>query len=138
MNRVDDRLEQRKALRRQADTSADYNTGIVCGSQVTLHSLRSRFIRTDEAEIALPSPIGHLLQRKRNTGAYWPRTRCSLIRYALGRQLALSRTLGGGYVRRRNFISQYSPVRYLAGNLAGAALLLGAPPSSGCRLRKCE
>ena len=70
MDRVDDRLEQRKALRRQADTSADYNTGIVCGSQVTLHRLHSRFIRTDEAEIALPSPIGHLLQRKRNTGAY--------------------------------------------------------------------
>lgn len=70
MDRVDDRLEKRKALRRQTDTSADYNTGIVCGSQVTLHRLPSRFIRTDEAEIALPSPVGHLLQRNRNAGAY--------------------------------------------------------------------
>ena len=69
MDRVDDRLKQRKARSRQPDTSADYNAGIVCGSQVTLHRLPSRFIRTDEAEIALPSPVCHLLQRKRNTGA---------------------------------------------------------------------
>jgi hypothetical protein len=30
MDCVDNRLEHRKTLRRQADTSADYNTVIVC------------------------------------------------------------------------------------------------------------
>jgi hypothetical protein len=53
MDRVHDRLEQRKALRRQTDTGA---TGIVCGSQVMLHRLPSRFIGTNEAQIAVPSP----------------------------------------------------------------------------------
>ena len=49
MDCVDNRLEYHKALRRQADTSADHNTGIVCGNQVTLHRLPSGFIRADEA-----------------------------------------------------------------------------------------
>jgi hypothetical protein len=35
MYRVHDYLEQREALRWQADTRPDYNTGIVCRSQVT-------------------------------------------------------------------------------------------------------
>src|SRR5262252_6468722 len=35
-----------------------------------LHRLPGRSIRTDVADIALPSPICHLSQRKRNTGAY--------------------------------------------------------------------
>ena len=61
MNRIDDRLEYRKTLRRQADTSADYNAVIVGGSQVTPDRLPSGFIRTDKAEIAAPSPICHLL-----------------------------------------------------------------------------
>ena len=54
MDRVDDRLKQRKALRRQADASANYNAGIVCGSQVALHRPPGRLIRTDEAEISRP------------------------------------------------------------------------------------
>jgi transposase len=72
MDRVYDRLELREALRGQADTSAYDDTGIFCGSQVTLHRLPGRFIRTDETEFALPSPVCHLLQRKRNTGASLP------------------------------------------------------------------
>jgi len=43
MDRVDNRLEHRKTLRRQADTSADYNTVIACRSQVTLHRPPSGF-----------------------------------------------------------------------------------------------
>ena len=70
MDCVDNRFEYLKVLRRQADTSADHNTGIVCGSQVTLHRLPSGFIRADEAQIALPSSVCHLLQRKGDTGPY--------------------------------------------------------------------
>jgi hypothetical protein len=44
--RVNNRLKDRKALRRQADTRADYNAGIVCGSQVAFHNLPSRPIAT--------------------------------------------------------------------------------------------
>jgi hypothetical protein len=64
------RLEHRKTLRRQADTSADYNTVMVCRSQVTLHRLPSGFIGADEAQIALPSSVRHLLQRKRDARPY--------------------------------------------------------------------
>jgi hypothetical protein len=53
VDRIDNRFEYLKALRRQADTRADHNTGIVSGSQVTLHRLPSGFIRADEAQIAL-------------------------------------------------------------------------------------
>ena len=70
MHRVDDRLEPRKVLRGQTDTSADYNTGVVCRSQVPLHRLHSRFVGADEAEIGLPSPLCHLVQCKRETGTY--------------------------------------------------------------------
>ena len=70
MDRVKNRLKYCKALRRQADTRADYNASIVCGSQVTLHRLASRSIRTNVADIALPSSVCHLLECKRNTGAY--------------------------------------------------------------------
>ena len=38
MHRVHDYLEQRKALRWQANTGPDYDTGIVCPSQVTFSS----------------------------------------------------------------------------------------------------
>jgi hypothetical protein len=55
MYRVHDYLEQRKALRWQANTGPDYDTGIVCPSQVTFYRLPSRFIGADEAEIGLPS-----------------------------------------------------------------------------------
>ena len=70
MDRINNRLKICKSLRRQADTRADYNTGIVCGSQVTFHRLLSRPIRTNITDIALPSSVCHLLERKRNTGAY--------------------------------------------------------------------
>jgi hypothetical protein len=70
MDRINNRLKIRKALKRQADTSADYNTGIVCGSQVTFHRLPSRSIRTNPADIALPSSVRHLLKGTRHTGAY--------------------------------------------------------------------
>ncbi len=70
MNRVNNRLKVCKALRRQADTSTDYNAVVACRSQVALHCLPGSSIRTDVADIALPSSVCHLLQRKRNTGAY--------------------------------------------------------------------
>jgi len=35
-----------------------------------LHRLPGNSIRTDVADIAIPSPVCHLSQRKRNTGAY--------------------------------------------------------------------
>jgi hypothetical protein len=67
---VHDYLEQRKALGWQADTSPDYNTGIVCRGQVTFYRLPSSFIGADEAEISLPSPVCHLLQPERKARAY--------------------------------------------------------------------
>jgi hypothetical protein len=70
MDRINNRLKICKALRRQADTSADYNTGIVCRSQVTFHRLSSRSIRPNPADIGLPSSSRHLLKCKRHTGAY--------------------------------------------------------------------
>ena len=69
MDRINNRLKDCKALRRQADTSANYNAGITSRGQVILHRLPGRSIRTDVANIALPSPVCHLSQRKRNTGA---------------------------------------------------------------------
>src|SRR6516165_12506933 len=53
MDGVDDSLEYLKTLRRQTDTSADHNTVIVSGSEVTLHRLPSGFIRSDVAHITL-------------------------------------------------------------------------------------
>jgi hypothetical protein len=55
VDRVDDRLEQRKALGRQADTSADYDAVAARRSQMTFHRLPGRFIRTDKANVGLPS-----------------------------------------------------------------------------------
>jgi hypothetical protein len=52
MDRVDNCLEYFKTLRRQTDTSADHNTVIVSGSQVTLYRLPSGFIRVNEAHIS--------------------------------------------------------------------------------------
>jgi hypothetical protein len=69
MHRVHDRLEQRKTLRWQADTSPDHDTGIMYRSQVTFYRLASPFIRTDEAQIGLPSPICHLLLPEREARA---------------------------------------------------------------------
>jgi hypothetical protein len=71
MDRVNNGLKVCEALRGQADASADYNTVIVCGSQVTFHRLFSRPIRTNVTDVALPSSVCHLLERKRNTGAYF-------------------------------------------------------------------
>ena len=45
VDRVDNRLEQHKALGRQADTSADYDAVEARGSQMTFHRLAGRFIR---------------------------------------------------------------------------------------------
>lgn len=61
MDRVNNRFKDLKALRRQGDTCADYNAGIVCPSQVTFYYLPSRPI--------LPSSVRHLLYYKRHTGA---------------------------------------------------------------------
>ena len=61
MDRIDDGLEYRKTLRRQADTGADYNAVIVGGSQVTLDRLPGGFIRVDKAHIGLPPFVSHLL-----------------------------------------------------------------------------
>src|SRR5262249_37256744 len=69
MDGVDNRLEEHKAFRRQADTSANDNAVVVCGGQLTFHRLHGHFIRTDEAQVTLPAPVFHLLQRKRNAGA---------------------------------------------------------------------
>ena len=55
MDRINNRFEHCKALRRQADTSANYNAGIISRGQVILHRLPGRSIRTDVANIALPS-----------------------------------------------------------------------------------
>src|SRR5262249_1697996 len=71
MDGVDNRLEEHKAFRRQANTSANDNAVVVCGSQLTFHRLHRRFIRTDEAQVTLPAPVRNLLQRKRNAGAYF-------------------------------------------------------------------
>jgi hypothetical protein len=70
VDRVDNSLEHLKASRRQTDTSADHNTVIVSGSQVTLHRLPSGFIRSDVAHIAFPPSVCHLLGRKRDTGLH--------------------------------------------------------------------
>ena len=70
MDRVNNRFKDCKALRGQADTGANYNASIISRGQVMLHRLPGRSIRTDVADIALPSPVCHLSQRKRNTGAY--------------------------------------------------------------------
>jgi hypothetical protein len=70
VDRVDDGLEQRKAPGRQADTSADYDAVAARGSQMTFHRLPGSFIRTDKANVGLPSSVCHLLQRSRDTGAY--------------------------------------------------------------------
>ena len=70
MDGVDDRLEEHKAFRGQADTSANYNAVIVCGGQLTFHRLHRHFIRTDEVQVTPPGPVCHLLQRKRNAVAY--------------------------------------------------------------------
>ncbi len=70
MDRVNDRLKVCEALRKQADTSADYNAVVVCRSQVALHRLPGCSIRADVADIALPSSVCHLFQRKYNTSAY--------------------------------------------------------------------
>ena len=70
MDRINNCFEHCKALRRQADTSANYNAGIISRGQVMLHRLPGHSIRADVADIALPSPVCHLSQRKRNTGAY--------------------------------------------------------------------
>jgi len=66
MDCVNNRFKDCKALRRQADARADYNAGIVCRSQVTLYRLPSRSIRTNVSDIALPSPVRHLLECKHN------------------------------------------------------------------------
>jgi hypothetical protein len=70
MYRVHDYLEQRKASRWPADTGPDYDTSIVRRSKVTFNRPPSGFIGADEAEIGLPSPVSHLLQRKRKARAY--------------------------------------------------------------------
>ena len=57
MDRVDDSLEQRKALGRQADTGTDHNARVVCASQMALHDRPSCFIRTDEADGRLPTRV---------------------------------------------------------------------------------
>src|SRR5215470_19557428 len=62
MDRVNNRFKDRKAL--QADTGANYNAGIISRGQVMLYRLPGRSIRTDVADIALPSPVCHLSQRK--------------------------------------------------------------------------
>ena len=60
MDRVNNRFKYCKVLWRQADTSANYNAGIISRGQVKLHRLPGRSIRTDVADIALPSPVCHL------------------------------------------------------------------------------
>src|ERR1700676_3262650 len=70
VDHVVDRLEQYKAMGRQADTSAAYDAVEVRRSQMAFHRLPGRFIRTDEASVGLPSLVCHLLQRSRDTGAY--------------------------------------------------------------------
>jgi hypothetical protein len=67
---VDDHLKQRKTLSRQAHASAYYNAIVARGAQVTLYRMPCRFIGTDKADIALPSPVCHLFQRKSNTSMY--------------------------------------------------------------------
>ena len=57
MDGVDDRLEEHKAFRRQADTSPNDNAVVVCGGQLTFHRLHRHFIRTNEAQVTLPAPV---------------------------------------------------------------------------------
>ena len=37
---------------------------------MTFHRLPGRFVRTDKANVGLPSLVCHLLQRSRDTGTY--------------------------------------------------------------------
>ena len=64
MDRINNRFKDCKALRGQADAGANYNAGITFRGQVMLHRLPGRSISTDVADIALPSPVCHLSQRK--------------------------------------------------------------------------
>ena len=65
MDRINNRFKDCKALRGQADAGgANYNAGIISRGQVMLHRLPGRSISTDVADIALPSPVCHLSQRK--------------------------------------------------------------------------
>ena len=64
MDRINNRFKDCKALRGQADTGANYNAGIISRGQVMLHRLPGHSIRADVADIALPSPVCHLSQRK--------------------------------------------------------------------------
>jgi len=70
MDGVDNRLERHEVSGRQADTSANDNAVVVCRGQLTFHRLHRHFIWTDEAQVTLPAAVCHLLQRKRNAGAY--------------------------------------------------------------------
>ena len=67
MDRVNNLFKDCKALRGQADTGTNYNAGKISRGQMMLHRLPGRSISTDVADIALPSPVCHLSQRKRNT-----------------------------------------------------------------------
>ena len=64
MDRVNNRFKDCETLRGQADTGTNYNAGIISRGQVMLHRLPGRSIRTDVADITLPSPVCHLSQRK--------------------------------------------------------------------------
>ena len=64
MDRVNNRFKDCKALRGQADTGTNYNAGKISRGQMMLHRLPGRSISTDVADIALPSPVCHLSQRK--------------------------------------------------------------------------
>jgi len=61
MDGVDNRLEEHKAFRRQAATSANDNAVIVCEGQLTFHRLHHHFIRTDEVRVTPPAQACHLL-----------------------------------------------------------------------------
>src|ERR1700756_3585232 len=68
VNRVDDCLEEREPTGRQANAGSNNHAVIASRPQLTLHSWSGSFIRPDKAEVYLPSPLSHLLQRNRNTG----------------------------------------------------------------------
>jgi hypothetical protein len=69
MNSVDDSFEYCEAPGRQADARSDYNTIVARRSQLTRDCRPGGFIRSDEANVGLPSTRNELLERDCNAGA---------------------------------------------------------------------